>query len=185
MRRTVMAHVLGAALCAAGAVAAQAVGPDAGASAAQAVNPDAGAPVAQAVRPLPGVTPSPQIDDPRAGKNVLNAGPEPRVKLPPGSRDHAAIFGSDDEDEQALASQEQALQEQKNQLMLLERLFTQKPAGATPAPPAMMPLNQGSTMRPLAPTPGGSQLDRGKMDEMQRRVDSLRREADTLRQSGK
>ncbi|MEN5166144.1 hypothetical protein [Achromobacter kerstersii] len=161
MRSTVMALVLGAALCAAGTAAAQAVSPDTGGA------------------------DSPQVDDPRAGKNVLNAGPEPRVKLPPGSRDHAAIFGSEDEDEQALASQEQALQEQKNQLLLLERLFTQKPAGATPTPPAMMLLNTGSTMRPLAPTPGGSQLDRGKMDEMQRRVDSLRREADTLRQSGK
>jgi len=39
-------------------------------------------------------------------------------------------------------------------------------------------------MKPLAPTPAGSQLDRGKIDEMQRRVDGLRREADTLRQSG-
>ncbi|MNJ69733.1 hypothetical protein D3C77_661190 [compost metagenome] len=107
------------------------------------------------------------------------------MKLPPGSRDHAAIFGSDDEDEQALASQEQTLENQRNQLLLLERLFTQKPAGTAATPPAMMPLNTGSTMRPLQPAPAGSQLDRGKIDEMQRRVDSLRREADTLRQSGK
>ncbi|MCS3508032.1 hypothetical protein ACNPPY_20350 [Achromobacter sp. AGC78] len=161
MRSTVRANVLVAALCLAGTAAAQAV--------------DAGA----------GNGPAAPPDDARAGKNVLNAGPEPRVKLPPGSRDHAAIFGSDDEDEQALASQEQTLENQRNQLLLLERLFTQKPASAAGAAPAMMPLNTGSTMRPLQPTPAGSQLDRGKIDEMQRRVDSLRREADTLRQSGK
>ncbi|KAG1436537.1 hypothetical protein G6F57_020620 [Rhizopus arrhizus] len=69
--------------------------------------------------------------------------------------------------------------------MSLERLLNQKPVDAATAPPAMMPLNTGSTMKPLAPTPAGSQLDRGKIDEMQRRVDGLRREADTLRQSGK
>lgn len=174
MRSTVRAYVVGVvfgvALCATGVAAAQAVNPPTGA--AQAVNPEAGASAAS------------PVDATRFGKDILNAGPDPRVKFPPGSRDHAAIFGSEDEDEQALASQEQALQEQRNQLMLLERLFTQKPASSTPAPPAMMPLNSGSTMRPLAPIPGGSQLDRGKMDEMQRRVDTLRREADTLRQSG-
>lgn len=159
-RSTLWANVFGAALCLAGTAAAQAVDPSAG------------------------TAPVPPSDDVRAGKNVLNAGPDPRVKLPPGSRDHAAIFGSDDEDEQALASQEQTLQIQRDQLLLLERLFTQKPASAA-APPAMMPLNTGSTMRPLQPTPAGSQLDRGKIDEMQRRVDGLRREADTLRQSGK
>lgn len=140
---------------------------------------------AQSARPQAEVTAASPLDEPRAGKNVLNAGPEPRVKLPPGSREHAAIFGSDDPDEQALASQEQALQEQRNQLMLLERLFNQTAAGAAPASPAMIPLNTGSTMRPLAPAPSGSQLDRVKIDEMQRRVDTLRREADTLRQSGK
>ena len=161
LRSTVRANVFGAAMCLAGSVAAQAVDPKAG------------------------IAPAPSHDDARAGKNVLNAGPEPRVKLPAGSRDHAAIFGSDDEDEQALASQEQTLENQRNQLLLLERLFTQKPAGTAATPPAMMPLNTGSTMRPLQPTPGGSQLDRGKIDEMQRRVDGLRREADTLRQSGK
>ncbi|AUA55698.1 hypothetical protein CVS48_06435 [Achromobacter spanius] len=161
MRSTVRATVFGAALCLAGAAAAQAVNPSAG------------------------TAPAPPPDDARAGKNVLNAGPDPRVKLPPGSRDHAAIFGSDDEDEQALASQDQTLQNQRDQLLLLERLFTQQPASAAAVPPAMMPLNTGSTMRPLRPTPGGSQLDRGKIDEMQRRVDGLRREADTLRQSGK
>ncbi|WAI84243.1 MULTISPECIES: hypothetical protein [Achromobacter] len=161
MRGTVRAYVFGAALCLAGAAAAQGVNPKAG------------------------TAPAPALDDARAGKNVLNAGPDPRVKPPPGSRDHGAIFGSDDEDEQALASQEQTLENQRNQLLLLEHLFTQKPAGAAAAAPAMMPLNTGSTMRPLQPTPAGSQLDRGKTDEMQRRVDSLRREADTLRQSGK
>ncbi|EJO28630.1 hypothetical protein QWC_25753 [Achromobacter marplatensis] len=160
MRSTVKAGVLGVALCAAAAAVAQR---DPGAD----------------------VTAASPVDDPRAGKNVLNAGPEPRVKLPAGSPDHAAIFGTDNEDEQALASQEQALQAQRNQLMLLERLLNQKPVDAATAPPAMMPLNTGSTMKPLAPTPAGSQLDRGKIDEMQRRVDGLRREADTLRQSGK
>lgn len=161
MRSTLWANVFGAALCLAGTAAAQAVDPSAG------------------------TAPVPPSDDVRAGKNVLNAGPDPRVKLPPGSRDHAAIFGSDDEDEQALVSQEQTLENQRNQLLLLQRLFTQKPASAAGAAPAMMPLNTGSTIRPLQPTPAGSQLDRGKIDEMQRRVDSLRREADTLRQSGK
>ncbi|MBB1598061.1 hypothetical protein [Achromobacter sp. UMC46] len=161
LRSTFGAGLLGVALCMAGAASGQGAG--------------AGAEVT-AVSP---------VDDARAGKNVLNAGPEPRVKLPPGSRDHAAIFGTDDEGEQALSQQEQALQGQRDQLRLLERLLNQKPVDAATAPPAMMPLNSGSTMRPLAPTPGGSQLDRGKIDEMQRRVDSLRREADTLRQSGK
>ncbi|KAG1248146.1 hypothetical protein G6F65_019780 [Rhizopus arrhizus] len=69
--------------------------------------------------------------------------------------------------------------------MLLERLLNQKPVDAATAPPAMMPLNTGSTMKPLAPTPAGAQPHRGKSDEMQRRGEGLRREADTLRQSGK
>lgn len=161
MRNAVKAGMLGIALCAAATASAQP-----GESGAE-------------------VTAASPVDDARAGKNVLNAGPEPRVKLSPGSRDHAAIFGSDDEGEQALVTQEQALQGQRDQLLLLERLLNQKPVDAATAPPAMMPLNSGSTMRPLAPTPSGSQLDRGKIDEMQRRVDSMRREADTLRQSGK
>jgi hypothetical protein len=161
MRNAVKAGMLGIALCAAATASAQ-----------------RGEPGAE-------VTAASPVDDARAGKNVLNAGPEPRVKLPPGSRDHAAIFGADDEGEQALVTQEQALQGQRDQLLLLERLLNQKPVDAATAPPAMMPLNSGSTMRPLAPTPSGSQLDRGKIDEMQRRVDSMRREADTLRQSGK
>lgn len=161
LRSIVTAHALGAALCLAGAAAAQAV--NAGQAAPSAPSPD----------------------DARTGKNVLNAGPEPRVKPPTGSRDHAAIFGSEDEDEQALASQEQTLENQRNQLLMLERLFTQKPAGAGTAPPAMMPLNSGSTMRPLQPTPSGSQLDRGKIDEMQRRVDGMRRDAESMRQGGK
>ncbi|NMK45736.1 hypothetical protein HG262_05815 [Achromobacter sp. Bel] len=161
MRRTIKAGMLGVALCATAAAGAQGI--DSGAE----------------------VTAASPVDDSRAGKNVLNAGPEPRVKLPPGSRDHAAIFGSDDEGEQALASQEQALQGQRDQLRLLERLLNQKPVDAATAPPAMLPLNTGSTMRPLAPTPGGSQLGHGQVDEMQRRVDRMRREADILRNSGK
>lgn len=161
MRSTVKASLLGLALCAAFDAAAQHV--DSGAE----------------------ITAASPADDARAGKNVLNAGPEPRVKLAPGSRDHAALFGTADEDEQALASQEQALRGQRDQRLLLERLLNQKPADAATAPPAMIPLNTGSTMRPLAPTPGGSQLGGGQIDAMQRRVDSLRREADTLRQGGK
>lgn len=160
MRNAVTAQVLAAALCWSGAADAQPAKPE--------VSGSAAAP-----------------DDSRIGKNVLNAGPEPRVKPSPGSRDHAAIFGSDDEDEQALASQEQALEAQRNQFMMLERLLNQKPSSAGPAPPAMIPLNTGTTMRPLQPSPSGSQLDRGSIDDMQRRVDSLRRDAESLRQTGK
>lgn len=131
----------------------------------------------------PGVmTPAP---DPAAiGRNVLNAGPNPRVRLDGLSRDHAAIFGTQDEDEQALLANEQALQQQRDQLRMLERLFMQKPAQADPRLPAMMPLKNGASMNmaPLVPTPSGSQLAGGQaqrsVDQMQRRVDDLRRGAE-------
>lgn len=182
MRSTLVAHVLAAASCMAATVAAAA---EADTAAAQTVSPAAVTAPAPSSDRAAGVGARPPAEDMRTGKNVLNAGPEPRVLPAPGSRDYAAIFGSEDEDEQALAAQEQTLQEQRNQLLMLERLFTQKPAGTTSAPPFMIPLNTGSTMRPLAPTPAGSQLNGSSIDEMQRRVDSLRRGADTLRQSGK
>lgn len=188
VRSTVMACVFAGASSIAGAAAAQALNSAPAATPAQATNGAAANGVgvnAAAANGEAAAAARPPADDPRAGKNVLNAGPEPRVLPAPGSRDYAAIFGSEDEDEQALAAQEQTLQEQRNQLLILERLFTQKPAGTTSAPPAMMPLNTGSTMRPLAPTPAGSQINGGKIDEMQRRVDSLRREADTLRQGAR
>ena len=65
-----------------------------------------------------------------------------------------------------------------------ERLLTQKPAAADPYPPAMIPLNSGAPMNmaPLAPTPSGSQLGgaaQRSVDQMQRRVNDLRRDADT------
>lgn len=132
--------------------------------------------------------------DPAAlGKALLNAGPDPRVKLDGLSRDHAAIFGTDDENEQALLDQERALQAQREQLRVLERVLNGTPAVVDPNPPAMIPLTSGAsmTMPRLAPTPSGSQLDRGSnetrrsVDEMQRRVNGLRREADALRQSGR
>lgn len=123
------------------------------------------------------------------GRNALTAGPEPRVLPANGSRDHAAIFGTGDEDELALAEQERALEAQREQLKLLERFLDSKPAYADPNPPAMIPLNAGSPGMPrLAPAPAGSRLDGGgtgtqrSLDEMQRRVDGLRREADDLRQ---
>lgn len=127
------------------------------------------------------------------GKALLNAGPDPRVRLDGLSRDHAAIFGTDDENEQALMDQERTLQTQRDQLQMLERLLNQKPAAADPHPPAMIPLNANAPMNmpKLAPTPSGSQLDRSNndtrrsLDEMQRRVNGLRREADTLGQSGR
>lgn len=124
-----------------------------------------------------------------AGRNALTAGLEPRVRLPQGSRDHAAIFGTDDEDELALMEQERALEAQRNQLGLLERILDSRPARADPQPPAMIPLDAGVAGMPrLTPAQAGSKLDDGgsgirrSMDEMQRRVDGLRREADALRQ---
>lgn len=132
--------------------------------------------------------------DPTAlGKQLLNAGPDPRVRLDGKSRDHAAIFGTDDEDEQALLDQERALQAQRDQLKVLERVLNAPPQGADPHPPAMIPLTSGRpvNMPQLLPTPSGSQLDQGRsetrrsVDEMQRRVNGLRRDADTLRQGGR
>lgn len=142
-------------------------------------------------------SPAPAAETPKdhtaLGKALLNAGPDPRVRLDGQSRDHAAIFGSDDPDEQALMEQERTLDSQRTQLQMLERLMNQKPATADPHPPAMIPLNPGApmTMPKLAPTPSGSQLDRGgsdtrrRVDEMQRRVNGLRREADTLGQGAR
>ena len=49
-------------------------------------------------------------DPATVGRNVLNAGPDPRVQLDGLSRDHAAIFGTQDEDEQAVLDQERAVQ---------------------------------------------------------------------------
>ncbi|MFJ3462553.1 hypothetical protein [Achromobacter spanius] len=140
----------------------------------------------------PAPTPSP-MDATTLGKQLLNAGPDPRVQLDGRSRDHAAIFGTDDEDEQGLLDQERALQAQRDQLKVLERVLNAPPPNADPHPPAMIPLTSGGQMTtpPLAPTPSGSQLNRGgnqaqrSVDDMQRRVDELRRGADTLRQGGR
>lgn len=131
---------------------------------------------------------APSADPATIGRNVLTAGPEPRVRLDGLSRDHAAIFGTQDEDEQALLDNERALQAQQEQLHVLERLLTQNPSAADPYPPAMIPLNPGTPMNmaPLAPAPSGSQLDGGEaqrsVDQMQRRVNEMRRGGETLRQ---
>lgn len=136
----------------------------------------------------------PTASDPATiGRALLNAGPDPRVNLEGRSRDHAAIFGTDDPDEQALLDQERALQAQRDQLRILERALNATPQGAGPPAPATIPLNSGAPMNMprLAPTPSGSQLDRAgsdsrrSVDEMQRRVNALRRDADTLRQVGR
>lgn len=140
----------------------------------------------------PGTTASP-MDATTLGKQLLNAGPDPRVQLDGRSKDHAAIFGTDDEDEQGLLDQERALQAQQDQLKVLERVLNAPPPNSDPHPPAMIPLTSGGqmTMPRLAPTPSGSQLDRAgsqtqrSVDDMQRRVDELRRGADTLRQGGR
>ena len=137
--------------------------------------------------------PTPASDPTAIGHAVLNAGPDPRVKLDGLSRDHAAIFGTDDPDEQALLDQERALQAQRDQLRVLERVLNATPQGADPHPPAMIPLTSGGPMNMprLAPTPSGSQLDRAggnsrqSVDEMQRRVNALRRDADVLSQGGR
>lgn len=154
-----------------------------------------GAPASGASAPVTGAPqPAMPATDPTAiGKAVLNAGPDPRVQLDGLSRDHAAIFGTQDEDEQALMDQERALQAQRDQLKVLERLLTERPAAVDPYPPAMIPLNADAPMHMprLAPTPSGSQLDRSSgdtrrsVDEMQRRVNGLRRDADALRQGGR
>lgn len=139
-----------------------------------------------------GSTPPP-TDATTLGKQLLNAGPDPRVQLDGRSKDHAAIFGTEDEDEQSLLDQERALQAQRDQLKVLERVLNAPPPHADPHPPAMIPLTPGGqmTMPPLMPTPSGSQLNRTSsqtqrsVDDMQRRVDELRRGADTLRQGGR
>ncbi|MFY2609974.1 hypothetical protein [Achromobacter ruhlandii] len=162
-----------------------------GAQAADAERGGPAAPVATApadaqARP-PGVV-TPSADPAAIGRNVLNAGPDPRVRLDGLSLDHAAIFGTQDEDEQALLDNERALQAQQEQLRVLERLLTQKPAAADPFPPAMIPLTTGTPMNmaPLAPAPSGSQLGGGEaqrsVDQMQRRVNEMRRGGEALRQ---
>lgn len=140
----------------------------------------------------PNSTPPP-MDATTLGEQLLNAGPAPRVQLDGRSRDHAAIFGTDDEDEQGLLDQERALQAQRDQLKVLERVLNAPPPNADPNPPAMIPLTSGGqmTMPPLMPTPSGSHLNRGShqtqrsVDDMQRRVDEMRRGADTLGQGGR
>ncbi|MBB1623977.1 hypothetical protein A9974_01850 [Achromobacter sp. UMC71] len=130
----------------------------------------------------------PAADPAAIGRNVLNAGPDPRVQLDGLSRDHAAIFGTQDEDEQAVLDQERALRAQQDQMRMLERLLTQKPAAANSPAAATIPLNSGTSMNmaPLAPATSGSQLGGGdaqrSVEQMQRRVDELRRGGDTLRQ---
>lgn len=135
----------------------------------------------------------PPTDHTALGKALLNAGPDPRVQLDGQSRDHAAIFGTDDKDEQALLNQERAIQAQLDQLKVLERVLNAKPSALDPHPPAMIPLHPGApmSMPRLAPAPSGSELDQGNsasrrsVDEMQRRVNGLRRDADTLRQGAR
>lgn len=171
-----------------------AAGVSAAGASAQSADPVQGGPAVPAAVTTPGGQARPPGavapgNDPAAiGRNVLNAGPEPRVRLDGLSRDHAAIFGTQDENEQAVLDNERALQAQQEQLHVLERLLTQKPAAADPYPPAMIPLNAGRPMNmaPLAPTPSGSQLDGGEaqrgVDQMQRRVNALRRGGEALRQ---
>lgn len=135
----------------------------------------------------------PATDATSLGRALLNAGPDARVELDGSSRDHAAIFGTDDENEQALMDQERALQTQQHQLRILEKMLTERPAAADPYPPAMIPLNAGApmTMPKLAPTPSGSQLDRSgsdtrrSVDDMQQRINGLRRAADDLSNRGR
>lgn len=138
-----------------------------------------------------GAVAEPPKDATSFGRNVLNAGPDPRVRLDGLSRDHAAIFGTEDENEQALMDQERALQTQRDQLHMLERLLTGTPANTDPNPPAMIPLNPAApmSMPRLAPTPSGSKLNQAgsdaqrSVDDMQGRVNALRRGADGLRQT--
>lgn len=145
------------------------------------------------VQPATPVSPPSPTDATTLGQQLLNAGPDPRVELHGRSRDHAAIFGTDDPDERALLDQERALQAQSDQLKVLERVLNAPPPRAESHPPAMIPLTSGRPLNvpQLLPTPSGSQLDqhrseaRRSVDDMQRRVDGLRREADGLRQRGK
>jgi len=126
------------------------------------------------------------------GRDVLTAGPDRRVGLPSESRDRALIFGTQDEDELALARQERTLDEQRSQLQALERLLGQAPKDRS-APSGRIPLNRNSADLPvpampkLAPVPAGSRSDgtvdaRRQVDDMQRRVDGLLRNADALRE---
>ena len=92
----------------------------------------------------PGDVPMP-ID--KRGNNALTAGPDPRVQFPADSRDHAAIFGTQDEDELALAGQERAVDEQRMRLQALERLFNQTP-GPRAAPAGTIPLSRSSADQP-------------------------------------
>lgn len=129
----------------------------------------------------------PPAQDPAAlGQALLDAGPDARVRLDGPSRDHAAIFGTEDANEQALMDQERAITQRREQMRMLEKLLSEKPA-ADPHPPAMIPLRPGAdmTMPSLAPAASSSQLNRGSLDDMQRRVDALRREADALSQRGR
>lgn len=133
---------------------------------------------------------APAADSTPIGRNVPNTGPDLRVRWRGLSRDHAAIFGAQNEDEQALLDSERALRIRQEPSPILEHLLTQKPVAANPYLPAMIPLNAGSSMSmaPLAPTPSGSRLSDGNaqrsVDQMQRRVNQLRRDADTMRQEG-
>lgn len=146
------------------------------------------APSGEAAKPTTEAT----RDTGRPGRNVLNAGPEPRVLSPVDSRDRAAIFGTTDPDELAVAAQENAVDQQRLQLQVLERLFGQTPESRS-APSGRIPLRPSSADQPLpsmpklAPTPAGGRIDgtreaRSQVDDMQRRVDGMLRNADTLRQ---
>ncbi|WP_419341884.1 hypothetical protein ACM1PE_29360 [Achromobacter sp. PD1] len=136
--------------------------------------------------------PAPSQDPAVLGRALLDAGPDARVRLDGQSLDHATMFGTEDANEQALLDQERAIAQRREQMRVLEKLLSEKPA-ADPHPPAMIPLKPGvdMTMPSLAPAPSGSQLNRGtldtrrSLDDMQRRVDALRREADTLSQRGR
>ncbi|MGB3434350.1 hypothetical protein [Achromobacter sp.] len=127
-----------------------------------------------------------------SGRDVLTAGPEPRVRLPADSSDRAFIFGTEGEDELALARQERALDTQRLQLQALERLLGQTPEDRS-APSGTIPLNRHSADLPvpampkLAPLPAGSRSAgtadaRRQVDDMRRRVDGLLRNADALRE---
>lgn len=155
-------------------------------------NAPAGASASVSPAANPGAA-QPPMDATALGKALLNAGPDARVNLDGLSRDHAAILGTDDPDEQAVLDQERALQAQRDQLKVLERVLNAPPPNMDPNPPAMIPLHPGAPMNMprLAPTPSGSELDHGNsatrrsIDEMQRRVNALRRDADTLKQGGR
>ncbi|MGS1008331.1 hypothetical protein [Achromobacter anxifer] len=135
---------------------------------------------------------APSQDPAVLGRALLDAGPDARVRLDGQSLEHAAMFGTEDANEQALLDQERVIAQRREQMRVLEKLLSEKPA-ADPHPPAMIPLKPGADMNmpSLAPAPSGSQLNRGtqdtrrSLDDMQRRVDGLRREADALSQRGR